>query len=528
MSNDKKTIHLGFEVGTGEPVAVPLKHMAVTGQTQEAGKTTALEAMIARSGLRALAFVTKRGEGSFGDARRIPPYFRERADWVFVSSLIDATMGEKNKLIRSWLMRTCRNTQTLADVLENVRTAKDSAKGFAESIYTEIEGYLDLVVPQIAELPPATSIDLEPGINVMDLSAYSSEVQSLVIRSALDWTYENERDVVTIIPEAWEFIPENRGSPAKAGFEQLVRKGGNLNNRLWIDSQDMAGVWKLALRASAVWLIGVQREANEIKRTLTNIPAGTAKPTAAQIAQLGLGEFYACFGKSVIRTYVQPAWMNEETARGVARGEIDVALARPRATQSITPKPVPEKVWKIQTLNAPTLRPGDKIEVKVTKQEQPMSSSVEQKLDAIISIMSKTAATPTAPLESTFAPIPGNFDEESLYQRFKSRLLSEPAVLAILKTEPILNVTVEKSTVNADGSTLLGRIALLISRGWMDETRTNSAIVKELGRTGGQTIAPRVSEALTKLKTMGFVTDEGEGWQAVKPMKRDIIIKSSK
>jgi hypothetical protein len=57
------TISLGFEVATGAPVAIPLKHLAITGQTQEAGKTTALEALITRSGLRALTFVTKRGEG---------------------------------------------------------------------------------------------------------------------------------------------------------------------------------------------------------------------------------------------------------------------------------------------------------------------------------------------------------------------------------------------------------------------------------------------------------------------------------
>lgn len=35
-----RTVRLGFEVGTGDPVDIPIRHMAVTGQTQEAGKTT--------------------------------------------------------------------------------------------------------------------------------------------------------------------------------------------------------------------------------------------------------------------------------------------------------------------------------------------------------------------------------------------------------------------------------------------------------------------------------------------------------
>jgi len=34
--------------------------LAVTGQTQQSGKTTTLEALISRSKLRALTFVTKR------------------------------------------------------------------------------------------------------------------------------------------------------------------------------------------------------------------------------------------------------------------------------------------------------------------------------------------------------------------------------------------------------------------------------------------------------------------------------------
>jgi|SRR3990167_2864398 len=68
------TIHLGYEVGSGREVQIPIRHLAVTGQTQESGKTTTLEALVRRSGLRAIAFVTKRGEGSFGEGRRIQPY----------------------------------------------------------------------------------------------------------------------------------------------------------------------------------------------------------------------------------------------------------------------------------------------------------------------------------------------------------------------------------------------------------------------------------------------------------------------
>lgn len=73
-------ILLGYSIPAGEPVRIPLGHLCAVGQTSMSGKTTTLEAMISRSGLKAIAFVTKRGEGGFRDAPRIPPYFKERAD----------------------------------------------------------------------------------------------------------------------------------------------------------------------------------------------------------------------------------------------------------------------------------------------------------------------------------------------------------------------------------------------------------------------------------------------------------------
>src|SRR5207244_4375061 len=100
----------------GTAVEIPIRNMVVCGQTQEAGKTTALEALIARAGVRAVTFITKRGEGSFTSARRIDPYFREQADWQFVASILEASRGEKLKFERAWIIRASRGARTLADV----------------------------------------------------------------------------------------------------------------------------------------------------------------------------------------------------------------------------------------------------------------------------------------------------------------------------------------------------------------------------------------------------------------------------
>jgi hypothetical protein len=232
---DKRTIHLGYELGTGAPIAVPLLNLAVTGQTQESGKTTTLEALATRSGAQVITFVTKRGEGSFADGRRIQPYFRDRADWQFVDAILEAALGEKNKYLRQFLIPICRKTKTLADVQAAVRTGLKKAHGQKEGALIQLDAYLELIVPDIARARLAPSLDLAIGVNVMDVSDFSTPMQMLFVQSALDWVNERERNTVVVIPEAWEFIPEGKGSPVKSAAVTLVRKGSGIGNRIWVD-----------------------------------------------------------------------------------------------------------------------------------------------------------------------------------------------------------------------------------------------------------------------------------------------------
>jgi len=98
-----KRILVGYEVGTGEPVYLPIHHLIVTGLTRLSGKTTTLEALIQRSGLRGILFRTKRGEIEFSNAHRLPLYFRERSDWQYVESLLAARLRERLKFERGWI-----------------------------------------------------------------------------------------------------------------------------------------------------------------------------------------------------------------------------------------------------------------------------------------------------------------------------------------------------------------------------------------------------------------------------------------
>lgn len=517
------TVHLGYEIGTGKPVTVPLRHLAVTGQTQLSGKTTTLEALIARSGRSAVAFMTKRGEGGFSTGHRIPPFFRERADWQFVSAVLEATLRERMRFERSWIMRACKGAETLADVQRNVRHEMKSARGMSADVYLTLDHYLDIVVPQVDRLPFSAAPAIGRGLNVMDLSGYSMEMQALVIRSVIEWVYEKAEDTLVVIPEAWEFIPQNRGSPVLLACESLIRKGGNLGNFVWLDSQDIAGVHKNVLRSVGVWIVGVQREANEVKRALGHIPGGVRRPSVDDITGLERGRFFVCFDRVVAKVYVQPAWMDAETARDVALGRAEIIEA-PRRKRA-----APKAEVQVNEKEAQELREAN---ARLTEQVSRQAATIvdlERRLSRLApdAPLSKRPGA-DAPTEEAQAAqperaSPGVVDFDTIYAEVKKRAAADPGVLKLLAEKPEIAVTVERKTVELTEATLLGRCAGLIAKGFFDEPTTASAAFTEFQKTGFRTAKPNVYKECDRLTTMGFLVKLTGGYQAVPGMKINIV-----
>ena len=108
--------------------------------------------------------------------------------------------------------------------------------------------------------------------------------------SSLNWIYEHEENIVAVIPEAWEMIPEGHGSPVKTAAIRLIRKGLTLGNVMWFDGQDLRGMDKQVLRSVGVWLFGVQSEKNEIENVMAHVPDSLGrKVQPADIRSLTLG-----------------------------------------------------------------------------------------------------------------------------------------------------------------------------------------------------------------------------------------------
>ncbi|MDD5240044.1 MAG: hypothetical protein PHH61_06315 [Candidatus Nanoarchaeia archaeon] len=333
-------IKLGYEIGSGEPVNISLSHLIATGITQLSGKTTTEEALIKRSGKRAIVFKTKVGETGFGEGVIIPPYFKEKSDWQYVSSLLEATLKERLKFERSWIIEVCKGADSLLQVKANIDkklSGEERLNSLSRSVYTTLQAYFEMILPQLQYANFSRTLELTDGINIMDLERFSEEIQSLVIRSVLDTVLNQFKDTIVVIPEAWKFLPQERGSPCKLAAESFIRQGATNGNYLWIDSQDMAGVDKTPLKQISTWILGLQRERNEVEHTLDEIALpNKQKPKPEEIMTLKKGHFIVATPEMTKRVYVQPAWLDDATALGIAKGEIEVStIKRPEQLVSI-------------------------------------------------------------------------------------------------------------------------------------------------------------------------------------------------
>jgi hypothetical protein len=333
-------IKLGYEVGTGQEVNINLSHLIATGITQLSGKTTTEEALIERSGKRAIVFKTKVGETGFSKGTVIPPYFKEKSDWQYVQSLLEATLKEKLKFERSWIIEVCKGTDNLLQVKANIDkklSGEERLSGLTRSVYVTLQAYFEMILPQLQYANFSRTLELTDGINIMDLERFSEEIQALVIRSVLDTVLNQFKDTIVVIPEAWKFLPQGRGSPCKLAAEAFIRQGATNGNYIWIDSQDMAGVDKTPLKQISTWILGLQRERNEVEHTLDEIALpNKQKPKPEDIMTLKKGHFFVATPDMTKLVYVQPAWIDEATAIGIAKGEIEISsIKRPEQLVSI-------------------------------------------------------------------------------------------------------------------------------------------------------------------------------------------------
>jgi hypothetical protein len=585
-------IRLGYEIGTGDAVNIPLRHTAVTGQTQESGKTTTLEAVIARSGLRAVAFITKRGEKSFRLETPIAPYFREPAldaetpMWRWVESIF-GTLGESVGSDDQALIIQCSRyplrsedykqkgeprtrvvesrrepVKTLAQVAANVALMLQHARGRDRKSLTRLDAYFQIVMPQIARMKSSGSLDLAEGINVMDLEGLTSEMQMLIVRSVLEMVYSERRNTVVIIPEAWKFIPRARTSPVRFAAEIYIRQGLALKNVLMLDSQDLANIATEVLKSIGVWILGKQSEINEVKRVVDYIPAVPRIPREA-IMQLGKGEFYVVAEGKVKKCYVQPFGMEDLHAQAIARGEEsadswggiertldkaerkregqDAEEAKEEARADIRAESAglaDERSAEARAGANPDrggggARDRDESEDEMSAEEKtelehlrwhlrhnvPICSECPESLRNVI--LAESALEEARAGGNGLPASSGAVDVA--YEQIRARLLADESVLVALDAlRPEIRVQVDRPALDFDGSSIKGRLAILLTENYFKAPRRQADVLREFKRRGWldrKTGNAVIIRPMAEITEMGLLTVEPEGYQAAPGMK---------
>ena len=531
-------IHLGFEMGTGEKVSVPLHHAIVSGVTGLSGKTTAIAAMLSRlpDGYKSLVFSTKRGEISFEGAHETQPFYRATVDWEYVSGVLEAARKEKLKFERSWIIKASRGASTLRDVYQNIVTELDGGgklRGLDESVWTVLRAYFEKVLPELESQPWAPSLDLTPGLNVMHLEHLSEEVQGLVIAASLEEGHRGLSNVILVIPEAWAFLPQQRGSPVKWAAQHIIRQGRARGVFLFLDSQDVTSVSKEVLKSVDLWILGRQREINEVRRILEQLPA-VQKPKPTDVMTLGVGQFYVASEDWCRKVYVQPAGIDDEIARKVAVGEISISPSVPALLPQMpeTPNypdeedPMTISDLRVQLANAEIQRDESQRQVLVLRdqlaaellalqrsQEQRDAALEDLEAEIARSKLMRGAIRDFLGIGSVALPGPGSphVDEETIVEKVLARVGTGRPVLHLLPVEALRHrfqqETVERleEQIAALDETQKRALKWLLAIG---KRARYGEIAAGLGLSLRDSQGIQMSRGIKDMQTLGLVQDD--------------------
>ena len=304
-----------------------------------------------------------------------------------------------------------------------------------------------------------------------------------------------------------------------------------------------------------VFLLGVQREINEIKRTIAHLH-GPAKPKPDVIAQLGLGQFVACWGGHAVTTYVQPWWAQTAAAQEAARmggraGVHDSVLVDVprgptfgRVVEQITEtirhadeRPEQYRITDVEDpMDAELKRQNERLE-RENAEWREEAAALRKQVDTLQRQLQEIhAKIPKTELESWNVPPAPSADPQptprerpltatslplGTWPAIRAQILSDEQVLMKLATlRPEIEITVERRVQAIEGGSLKGRVAGLIARGWINsEPKRPGEINKELNRTGGQVHPANLGRALNDFVLDGFLTRENDGYAKAPAIK---------
>lgn len=374
--------------------------------------------------------------------------------------------------------------------------------------------------------------------DLFDMTLSKGDWRKIVTAAVRTMLHENHAHGLRhiFIEEAAEFIPQKpQDWIVYAEIEKLARMGGNVRLGYTLINQRSQEVSKAILELCENVFLHRQRGKNALEnmdKWLQVAGAAEQKKIIASLPELPQGQCWAWLGgdEPLPPTLVKvPAKNSLHPDRRVMRADAGAAhvapvnvaefVARMQALPAVArdPKPLPKtKEPEVTEEEANALRAdNDKLQREVDQLRASLARAVER--------------TSTVTAEALNAPkavsLEATMDNEALYQAIKARLVKEaPGLLRVLTIKPELEVRVERRVIQADGSSLKGRIAQLIAEGFFNDAKTQSGTRSELKRRGSDPNSGNLWRELTALQKDGFFTKEsGDTYLAVEGMKVNIV-----
>jgi len=337
----------------------------------------------------------------------------------------------------------------------------------------------------------------------MDLHDVDDSVQQLAIAATVDevlWTHE---DVILVLDEAHNFIPQSGSPPAAGALSKAIREGAAKNVWVWLSDQTITGVDKEPLKQVGVWILGKQREKNEAQRVLDQIPAKTSF-SSSDVMTLSKGHFIVALDDRQPLTYVQPTWASDEDARDVALGEQrpeDIDTDRPEQEVQNMEKEIQERDKTNRELREELDEARQRID-ELKEQNEELGRLLEK-----------------ARQNSDESGSGATIDEERLNDLVDERveqavedILNEvevPESVRVREDVPALEVVHEVETLELDTDSLKGKVAYLYAEGELPDGWFSTGEVYDAMKKRGWSQDPRTSEVLDEFCNWGFLRKSG-------------------
>lgn len=495
-------LKLGYSVPDGDETSVPVFHTVITGITRH-GKSETMRAMAQRArdaGYTVLAFDVKNPRDYAGLGDDIPIYLEEHTDPTTLKGLLENQSGMGLNFQFSELIKMYEPGDTYYDMLERMAAAME------EDVHPVEEDKLRVLVHLLTNLTEeldrvaiSESLALVDGeINVMDLHEVDDSIQQLAIAGSVQQVLDHQQDTIIILDEAHNFIPQRRQPPARDPLVNSIREGAANNNWVWISDQTITGVDKDPLKQVGVWILGKQREKNEAKRVLDQIPGSTSYGSD-DVMTLEKGHFVVALDDAQPLVYVQPTWLDDSVAFEISTGSMDVdSLETPKREANHMDETLQEKETELQEKEQRIRDLEDQLSSKQAEIE-----ALESKVDALFENREE---------ESSAAPPMASIDEETVRQLIQDELdqvvkeYEVPESVTVEANQSAIHVKHTVKPIQVSTDDLLGKVAYLYSEGELPEDKwfTTGDVEKIVQSHGWDDTVKRTS-VLDEMCQIGFL-----------------------